>query len=164
MEQVILVSGPLGCGKSTTAKALADVLNNVCLIEGDIIHNFIINNPLEMYEGFAFAWDGIFAVAKAALKRGVDVVIDYVVEDEYDAIKEEFAGYPVRLCQLTAPDEVILNRLTKRGDPESLERSLFLKNKIASFEHFRKHIFDNGESDAHNTAKIILADERFVIK
>ena len=117
MGDIYFFSGPCGCGKSTLANAYAKHLVNECgkkqvyVIHGDDFHTgFVeIENKRDFFiEGQAanvllwedilkFNWDCILSVARNALDRGVDVIIDYVIEEELPLVQELSRCYEVKL-------------------------------------------------------------------
>ena len=101
VAKIIFVSGPCGCGKSTFVDAYARHLvdenkKTVYVIHGDDFHagfvevedkdSFFVDGEASdkvMWEDILkFNWDCIIATADRALKQGMDVLIDYVIEDE----------------------------------------------------------------------------------
>ena len=87
----------------------------------------------------------IATVAEKALERGLDVVIDYVIEEELPMVLKLAKKYQADLYYvvLTADEEVIRQRITQRGDIEMIERALFLKNKLDHLPENQGHLFDN---------------------
>ncbi|MDO3412240.1 hypothetical protein QWJ34_20925 [Saccharibacillus sp. CPCC 101409] len=79
-------------------------------------------------------WDNLLALTRNFFKNGHGVVIDFVVEDELPWIREKFRfaelGAEVRYVVLEADTKRIIRQLERRGDPESFERSLFLRDKL----------------------------------
>ena len=152
MGDIYFISGPCGCGKSTLAEAYAKYMVNECgkkqvyLIHGDDFHagfietddkgDFFVNgqadNALAWEEILKFIWACILTVAGKVLTRGLDVVIDYVVEEELPLLKDlaEKHGATLHYIVLTATEDTIRERITKRGDVDMIERALFLKNKL----------------------------------
>ena len=98
MSNICVFSGPCGCGKSTLTEAYAKHLidcgtkNQVYLIHGDNFHAGFIETErtvgpdvpgfLYWQDILTFNWECILSIAEKALMRGLDVIIDYVVEDE----------------------------------------------------------------------------------
>ena len=165
MANIYFFSGPCGCGKSTLATAYAKHLVNklgrkqVYLIHGDDFHaGFIETDYKESFfkDGQAvdsllwqdilkFNWDCILTVAKKALDKNLDVVIDYVIEEELPLVKALARESNANLYYvvLTASEEAIRQRITQRGDVEMIDRALFLKNKLDHLSENQGHLFDN---------------------
>lgn len=126
---IYFFSGPCGSGKTalsqTFARRLAekDSRGQVYLIHGDSFHKGFIENgkePLLSWpEILRFSWGCICSTADRALASGLDVVIDYVVEEE------------------------LRRRLVQRGEPDLIDRSLFLKKELERLPENQGHFFDN---------------------
>ncbi len=155
---IYVFSGPCGCGKSTLTERYAEHLVKnegklqVYVIHGDDFHRGFKETERRLgpdYPGFLywadilrFNWDCMLTVAQKALDRELDVLIDYVVEDELPLLRAlaEKNGAKLYYIVLTASAEELKRRLTERGDPQLIERSLFLKEKL---EHAgREYLFD----------------------
>lgn len=165
MSNIYFFSGPCGCGKSTLAKAFAKHLVNttaqkqVYLIHGDDFHaGFIETDEKDAFfvDGQAagelawqdilkFNWECILTVAGKALERSLNVIIDYVIEEELPLVKKLARDYQATLYYvvLTAEEEAIRQRIMQRGDVEMIERALFLKNKLEQMPENCGHLFDN---------------------
>jgi ribose 1,5-bisphosphokinase PhnN len=148
MSRLFMFSGPCGCGKSTLADAYANHLvqiggkNQVYVIHGDNFHDGFAEteNPaalscpdfLRWEDILRFNWDCMLTVAQKALDRGLDVLIDYVVEDELPLLQALASKYGAKLYYtvLTASEDELRCRLISRGDPHLIERSLFLKKEL----------------------------------
>lgn len=165
MANIYFFSGPCGCGKTTLSNAFAKQLannnsvNQVYLIHGDDFHagfvetdnkeavfvNGQASNLLLWQDILKFNWDCILTVAKKVLDRGLDVVIDYVIEDELPLVKKIAEEYSANLYYvvLTASENTIRQRIAERGDVELTDRALFLKNKLDTMSENQGHLFDN---------------------
>lgn len=147
MNHIYVFSGPCGCGKSTLTESYANYLIEngklqVYVIHGDDFHRGFKETDRRLgpdYPGFLywadilkFNWECMLTVAQKALDRGLDVLIDYVVEDELPQLKEFAEKNHAKLFYivLTASEEELRKRLTERGDPNLIERSLFLKHAL----------------------------------
>ena len=162
---IYFFSGPCGCGKSTLADAYAKKLvndgirNQVYIIHGDDFHTgfiktdhkgpFFVNgqaaDTIEWEAILKFSWECILFVAGKALERGIDVVIDYVIEEELQLMKQLAEEYQAKLYYvvLTASEDALKQRIAERGDVDITERSLFLKNKLDHMPENKGHLFDN---------------------
>ena len=164
MPKLILISGACGCGKTTFADAYARHLvrqehKTVYLIHGDDFHHGFIE-PEDKGDFFRdgqasdqvlwedilrFNWDCMISTAGRALRQGMDVVIDYVVEDELPRVQKLAAEYRAELYYivLTADAEEIKRRIRNRGDADMVERALFLKKKLEAIPENRGHLYNN---------------------
>lgn len=165
MRNIYFFSGPCGCGKSTLAKAYAKYLVNrngrkqVYLIHGDDFHagfiesdhkgDFFVDGKasdvLLWKDILSFNWDCMLTVAGKALDKGLDVVIDYVIEDELPLVQRLAKEYDAKLYYvvLTASQDTIRQRIAERGDTDMIERALFLKNELDNLPENKGHLFDN---------------------
>ena len=164
MRRIIFISGPCGCGKSTFADAYAKHLvrqdhRTVYVIHGDDFHGGFVepeDKPEFFRDGQAsdrvlweeilrFNWDCIIATADRALRQGLDVIIDYVIEDELPRVRALAEKHGASLCYivLTADEEEIEKRIRGRGDTDMIRRALFLKRKLESMPENQGHLYDN---------------------
>ena len=96
-----------------------------------------------------FNWDCIIATADRALSQGIDVLIDYVIEDELPRVRELAASRGAKLYYivLTAAEEELERRIRSRGDVDMIERAKFLKRKLDWLPENIGHIYDNTGKD-----------------
>ena len=173
MSNIYVFSGPCGCGKSTLSDAYGTHLvqsgarNQVYVIHGDDFHRSFIETDRRVgpdCPGFQywpdvlrFIWECIISVARKALARNLDVIIDYVVEDELPLLRALAQEMQAELFYvvLTASEEELIRRLTGRGSSGLIERSLFLKEKLDHSPEHRAYLFDiSGKSVAEEVAEL----------
>ncbi len=113
---------------------------------------------------FRFNWDCILMTAERALRQGMDVVIDYVIEDEFPKVCQlaRANGASLSLIVLTADGVEMTRRLRNRGDSGLTERALFLKKKLESMPENRGHLYDNTDKTPEETVREIDPD-RFLV-
>lgn len=124
------------------------------VIHGDDFHDgFIKAHPpidksrgafLEWPDILRFNWECVLSVAQKALERDLDVIIDYVVEEELPLLKRLAADCQAHLFYvvLTATQEELIQRLTQRGSSDLIDRSLFLKDKLDHAPENLAHLFN----------------------
>lgn len=183
MAKIIFISGACGSGKSTFANAFAKHLvqqdRKTCyVIHGDDFHqgfvepddkgDFFVNGQASdqtLWEDILrFNWDCIISTAERALEQNLDVVIDYVIEDELPRVQELATRQHAELYYivLTADTEEIERRIRKRGDIDLIDRALFLKGKLDAMQENKGHLYDNtGKTTEETIAEIEL--DRFKI-
>lgn len=186
MANIYFISGPCGCGKSTLTDAFAEHLVKIekrprtYVIHGDDFHHGFVgmyeedafceetqeSNPLAWSQVLKFNWECILDVAERALVRGLDVVVDYVVEDELPLLQELTKKQNAKLYYvvLTATEEAITARLLTRGNEELVGRALFLKKKLDNLPENQGHLYDNtGKTVAEEVAEISKSTEDFLV-
>lgn len=149
MANIYLFSGPCGCGKTTLSSAFAQQLDQPAyLLHGDDFQaGFVIPDGADAPtwpEILRFNWECILANSRSALSLGVDVIIDYVVEDELPPVQSlarDF-GAALHYIVLTADNATLQSRLSQRGDACLTDRSLFLKRKLDAMPENQGHLLD----------------------
>ena len=179
MSRLYLVSGAVGCGKTTFADAYAAHLarteqKTVYLIHGDHFQDgFVKPEDRSCFDGnraadqvpwsevLRFNWDCIVFAAGRALDMGLDVVVDYVVEDELKRVQELAAAHHAELYYivLTAASREIERRVRERGDVHLLERALFLKRKLEAKPENRGRLCDTTGKTAEEMIREIDMDK-----
>ncbi|WP_243767707.1 AAA family ATPase [Paenibacillus agricola] len=164
---VYLISGPLGVGKSTTTKELARNVEQCVLIEGDVLLNMLNDELLLSWEErLRLTWENIVALTRNSLKHDLNVVIDFVVEEELEWFCEHLSdlkNVSLKYVVLKADKEKIIERLKIRGDIDSLERSLFLLNKMVSSPSINKFSYDTTLKQPSETVKEVIKSTRFYV-
>ena len=183
-QKIIFISGPCGCGKSTFTDALARHIcdrdgKTVYVIHGDDFHAGFVETqekdtffpdgePADLVRWediLSFNWDCIIATAERALKQGVDVLIDYVIETELPRVKELAARNSAELYYIviTATEEEIEKRIRSRGDLDMIERAKFLKNELEQMPENKGHLYDNTERSVDETVNDIRLENYRVV-
>lgn len=165
-KQIYLISGPLGVGKSTTSKELARLVERCVLIEGDDLLHMYMTEPAPTWEErLSLAWMNILSVTRNFIQSDFHVVIDFVVEDEFEWFCHNIADLNVQLkyAVLHADEETITERLNKRGDIHSLDRSLFLLNKLKTAPVNTDYLVDTNQQDPAEIAAGVIQNDRFYV-
>lgn len=163
-NMIYLISGPLGVGKSTTSKELARNVKNCVLIEGDVLlHMFKGELQHSWEERLSITWENILDLTRNFIQNDLNVIIDFVVEDELDWFCKHLSDLNVRLkyVALIADKEKLIERLSRRGDIDSLERSLFLLNKMQMSHSNNKFIYDTTLKQPAETVEEIINNSGF---
>ena len=162
MARIFFISGACGCGKTTFADAYAAHLvrtehKTVYMIHGDHFQDGFVKPEQGFFNGsraadpvlwediLRFNWDCILTTADRALQQGMDVVIDYVIEDEMPRVRELAEKHHAGLYYivLTADAGEIEKRIRERGDTDLVERALFLKKKLEALPENQGHLYNN---------------------
>ncbi len=103
------------------------------------------SDPVLWEDILRFNWDCIVSTADRALEQELDVVIDYVVEDELSRVQALAKARQAALYYLvlTADANEIEARLRRRGDADLIERALFLKKKLESLPENNGRLYNN---------------------
>lgn len=180
MPKIFFVSGACGSGKTTFADAFARHLvrqnrKTVYVIHGDDFHRgftepeekdgFFVNGQASdrvLWEDILrFNWDCIIATAQRALRDNLDVIIDYIIEDELPRVRElaEKNRASLYYFVLTADEEEIEKRIRNRGDTDMISRALFLKKKLEAMPENQGHLYNNTGRKAEDVAREIRPEE-----
>lgn len=163
---VFIISGPLGVGKSTVSRSLADSMSHCVLVEGDLLlHVYRGESEPPWQERLQLAWLNITAVTRNFLQHGLDVVIDFVVEDELQLFYEQLSDLNATFhyVVLHAEPEILAARLSQRGDSQYIQRSLFLRNKLMASTTNEPFLLDANHKCPEELAKEIVKDVKFRI-
>lgn len=149
MANIYLFSGPCGCGKTTLSTAFAAQHDApLYLVHGDDFQAGLITPEHAQAPAWPdvlrFNWACILAAADNALNLGVDVVIDYIVEDELPMVQQlaRDHGAGLHYIVLTAAEDTLRQRLHQRGDAWLVERALVLKAKLEAMPENQGHLLD----------------------
>ncbi len=183
MNRIFFFSGPCGCGKTTLSDAYAGHLaeethRTVYVIHGDSFQDGFVEpksggnfdadgqpiDPVRWTDILAFNWDCILATADRALRQRVDVVIDYVIEDELPRVQAlaKSHGAALYYIVLTASEAELIRRIRQRGDTTLLERTLFLKSKLEALPENQGHIYDNTRKSPADAIREIRPEDYLV--
>ncbi len=184
MSRIIFISGACGCGKSTFADAYSEYLvahehKTVYVIHGDDFHggfvepedkgDFFVEGQASdqvLWESILkFNWDCIIATAQRALQDNLDVVIDYVIEDELDRVRKlaELNNASLYYFVLTADADEIERRIRSRGDVDMIDRALFLKKKLEAMPENQNHIYNNTGKTPEDAIREIALEQYRVL-
>ena len=180
VPRIIFISGACGAGKSTFTDAYAKHLvrenhQPVYVIHGDQFHAgfvepedkgdfFIDGQPSDQIlwaDILQFNWDCILATADRVLQQNLDVLIDYVIEDELPLIQNLAARHHASLYYivLTANEKELELRIRKRGDTDLIGRALFLKNKLETMQANQGHLYNNTGKSVDDMIREIKLDQ-----
>ena len=184
MSRIFFISGPCGCGKTTFSDVYARHLvrqdrKTVYVIHGDNFHDGFIepedkpeffvdgqaSNPVLWEDILRFNWDCILATADRALRHGLDVVIDYVMENEMPRIRKLAEENRAEFCYivLTADAAELEKRIRARGDTDLIERAWFLKKKLEEMPENRGHLYNNTGKTVEEEIREIVP-QRYLVR
>ncbi len=96
MSKVVIVSGTIGAGKTSISKSLQYSLGidkePWARIEGDFFLGIgtTVKETIKWEGMLEFSWGSILETAKLLLEKGVNVIIDFVIEEEMPRILHFF--------------------------------------------------------------------------
>jgi broad-specificity NMP kinase len=146
MSQTIYIfSGPCGAGKSTITKGTAEEMEQVVLLEGDTIFSMFAGKTQPPWEeALSIVWSSILALTRNFIQSGLDVMIDYVVEDELAWFSKQVSDLNVDIIYvvLRADQDTLVERLKIRGDTDLIDRTIFLLDKLENSSGNRRYLYD----------------------
>lgn len=169
-DKVIIVTGPAGVGKSTTAKLLVRKLNKSAYIEGDTISHMSVvgrEKPWESERANNLVWKNIQDLTKNFINDGCQVVVDWIVffADVKCYMSELIEkGVEVRYAILWADETEHLER--DRNRPEEVqmgERVLILREEFINSGVPSCFYIDNTNMTLDEVIGNILSDSRFIV-
>ncbi len=163
MQTVYVISGPVGVGKSTVSKLLASRVPSCALIVGDVLREEHVHiKSIDWEKQLELSWTNIFSHSGEYLNKGLNVVIDYVVEEEHDQMyyhAEEFERKIIYVV-LVAQWETIQKRIEKRGDIESIARSKELLHKLKNEPRNHKHLLDTTHMSSDEVVDTVIKRQK----
>ncbi|KMJ57238.1 hypothetical protein AB685_17710 [Bacillus sp. LL01] len=157
-RSIYIISGPCGVGKSTITKGLSRKMDKAVLIEGDLIMAMFVGKEQSSWEEkLSIVWQNLSSLTLNFIEKGYDVVIDYVVEDELPWFCSQLSGLDditLHYVVLRAEPEVLIERITKRGDTEMIHRSLELLQQLENKAENIPHLYDT----THKEPDVIIEE------
>ncbi len=162
MQQVIVITGPCGAGKTTVAEIVAKKLGAALLKADDVTEELfpglktIYKHPEKMQE----LKDEVIRRAKDLHDAGTTVVIDFVVLGEYINVFKETFGDDLVFRALLPRMEMAIERDAARASWTVGKKHI---EELYGFFHRdepligKENIIDNSDETAEETAARILA-------
>jgi len=116
---VLVLHGSPGAGKTTLARAVSELLR-----EADLAHGVIDMDELSIVHpqpGRSFARENLKAIwPRYAAVPGLRLLLPSVIADEADLLllRDALPGANLAVCELTAPEAVLKERVTAREPNE----------------------------------------------
>ena len=168
MNNLYIITGPAGVGKSTISKKIAEQKNKAALIEGDEIYHQVVGGYAPAWkEGnhLDIFWRICINTIKTYLVDGYDVVFNYIVTpNQLKLLKEEFKEYNTKFVILLVDENTLLSRDNERPEEYQMkERCITLLNSFKNNDYNKANILDTTHLTIDETAQLIERDDRFYI-
>jgi broad-specificity NMP kinase len=166
MKTIYLVSGPLGAGKTSLSKYIAQASANCVFLDGDALF-FPLDtiSRLSWEERLQLTWENILSVTRNYVKADCDVVIDLVIEGELQWFIKSVSDLDVQIkyIVLVADEKTLAEQLEKRGEPQYLGRSLDILKKQLADPANQPYFFDATHKSTVEIAEEFLSSNRFLV-
>lgn len=165
MRTIYLISGPIGVGKSTVSRALAERIQG-SLIVGDDLYNLEDEVNLEWSEKLQKGWNRILQTTIDQIRHNKNVIIDFVVEDELHWFINQLSGFDCRFVYvvLIADKETIIDRLKQRDDLRYKDRAMELLTQLSEDSFNKKYLVNTNHFSPIDTVKCILESSHLIVK
>lgn len=169
-NKLIVLTGPAGVGKSTTAKIMAKGLEKSAYISGDRISHMSVAGremPWESRDAHNLVMKNIKDLSTNFLNYGCDVIVDWIIfwDDIEDHIKT-FADHDVevRYAVIWAEEDVHVERDRQRPvEAQMGERVLILRNEFMESGVPENHYIDNTNLEIDEVINMILTDDKYIV-
>jgi len=154
---VIFLSGPIGAGKTTVAKALLPLLPApLSYIEGDMFWTFIRNGGERgLREYFPVLVRSMTAAAVPFARSGFHVLIDFSIPPTFvDTARKILKEVPFDFVLLRPSFEVCAERAASRKEGAISDRAM-MKSFYAAFEEGSLEPIRDDNADAESLARLI---------
>lgn len=147
MNQLYVITGPAGVGKSTISREIAKSKNKSALIEGDEIYAQVVGGYVPAWkEGnhLDVFWKICLDNIETYLEAGYDVIFNYIVTPTiFNEIEKRYRKYNTKFIVLIADEETLLKRDKERvEDCRMGERCIALLNSFKSYNFENKYFLD----------------------
>ena len=169
MQNLYIITGPAGVGKSSVSQKIAALKKKSVLVEGDDIYHQVIGGYIPAWkEGnhLQTFWKVCINTIKIYLEDGFDVVFNYIVTPEnLEFIKSNFKEYNIKFIVLLVDENTLLLRDKMRPENFQMrERCITLLNSFKSKNYDIKNILNTTDLSIDETVHIIENNNKFMIR
>ncbi|MYS24198.1 Predicted kinase [Streptomyces sp. DvalAA-14] len=153
---VLVLHGSPGAGKTTLARAVSEMLR-----EADLSHGVIDLDEISLvhpYQGRSFARENLKAIwPRYAAVPGLRLLLPSVIADEEELrlLRDAVPGANLAVCELTAPEAVLKERVTAREPNEFWQEGLrgwvdvyHARDDLDRIRDFLVSTYEKSEEDA----------------
>lgn len=158
---VLFLHGSPGAGKTTLAAALAEVLR-----QAEIPHGVIDLDELARvhpWPDHSFARENLRAIwPRYAAIPGIRLLVSGVIVDEQELVllRDALVGANIAVCELTAPEALLKERVTAREPnefwQESLRRLVDVYQARTDLDRIRDFLVSTDERSKQDAAREII--------
>lgn len=168
MNQLYVITGPAGVGKSTISREIAKSKNKSVLIEGDEIYDQVVGGYVPAWkEGnhLDVFWKICLDNIETYLEAGYDVIFNYIVTPTiFNEIEKRYRKYNTKFIVLIADEETLLKRDKERvEDCRMGERCIALLNSFKSYNFENKYFLDTTNLEIKEIVEKIENDNSILI-
>ena len=114
MNNLYIITGPAGVGKSTISYQIAKSKIKSTLIDGDSIYNQVVGGYVSAWKKgnhLDIFWKICFDIIKTYLEDGYDVIFNYIVTPKiFEKLSVKFNQYNLRFVILMCDEKSIRKR------------------------------------------------------
>lgn len=168
MNNLYIITGPAGVGKSTISKEIATRKEKSALIEGDEIYHQVIGGYQSAWkEGnhLDIFWKICIETIKIYLNNGYDVVFNYIINNEtLKMLENEFKNTNIKFVCLLTSEETLLKRDSQRPeDCQMKDRCLVLLNSFKNQNFKEENILYTDDLTVLETISEIENNQKYLL-
>jgi predicted kinase len=158
---VLVLHGSPGAGKTTLARAVSEILR-----EAELAHGVIDMDEISLVypaQGRSFARENLKSVwPRYAAVPGLRLLLPSVLADEEELVllREALPGAHVAVCELTAPEAVLKERVTAREPNEywreGLRRWVDVFHARTDLDRIRDFLVSTHERSEQDAAREVI--------
>jgi len=165
-NQIVILTGPPGAGKSTVGEILAKKIKNSAIVSSDSLRDLIKNGRARIGDSewkrqLSLGARNACLIAKSFYEEGFNVFLDDVVctNDRFDFYLKNLGDCNLKIFLLLPDKETVAKRDLERGEEAMKERAIYLHDKFSEFIKMEKRfiVIDSSKLTAGETADKIMA-------